>query len=136
LTPEPGADTITVMNFGLGYSEIAVILVVALIVIGPRKLPQLLRDIGRIMGQVRRTSDELRREILFADDFRDLKKSVRDAVDPTRPPPIPPRLKVKPDAAPAAASGEDDWKNHPAYQDPDPAPETPNPDQGTSNNDG
>ena len=91
------------MTLGLGYAEIAIILVIALIVIGPRKLPQLMRDFGRLMGQLRRASDDLRREILFSDEIESVKDSVRDAVNPFTPPPVPPRIKVK---NKDAASGE------------------------------
>ena len=53
-----------------------------------------MRDLGRIMGQLRRTSEELRRELLLAEEINDFKSSVRDMVDPLRP--LPPPLKLKP----------------------------------------
>lgn len=88
------------MDFGLGYSEIALILVIALIVIGPRRLPELLRTFGKVMGQLRRMSDDLRREVLFTDDIRSLRDTVTGAINPMAetkpgPPAVPPRLKVK-----------------------------------------
>lgn len=79
------------MEFGLGYSEMAVIAVIALIVIGPKRLPELMRTVGKVMGQVRRASDDLRREILFSDELSE----VRDLVNPLAPPPLPPPLKTK-----------------------------------------
>jgi len=87
------------MSLGLGYTEIAIILVIALIVIGPNRLPELLRTVGKMMGQLRRTSDELRREILFSDeisDFRSTIDDIKDSVNPLKPPPVPPKLKTKP----------------------------------------
>lgn len=53
--------------FGIGTGEILLILVIALIVLGPERMPQIARDLGRIMGDLRRTSDELQRELLNAD---------------------------------------------------------------------
>lgn len=46
--------------FGLGVGEILLILVVALLVFGPGKLPDLARSIGRTMNEFRRTSRDLR----------------------------------------------------------------------------
>jgi len=46
--------------FGLSFWEIGVILVVALIALGPKRLPQLLKSVGRGMREVRRASNELR----------------------------------------------------------------------------
>lgn len=45
--------------FGLGTSEILIILVVALVVIGPRNLPKVARSLGRLFGQVQRMSGDL-----------------------------------------------------------------------------
>ena len=84
------------MTLGLGYSEIAIIMVIALIVIGPRKLPELMRNFGKIMGQLRRASDDLRREILFSDEINSVKQTIRETMAPTSVPPVPPRIKKKP----------------------------------------
>ena len=51
--------------FGLGFTEIIVVLVVCLLVFGPERLPELSRTLGRAMGQLRRASDEFRREVVF-----------------------------------------------------------------------
>ena len=45
---------------GIGMQEIIIILVVALIVIGPKKLPDLARALGRAMGEFRRATDDLK----------------------------------------------------------------------------
>ena len=45
---------------GIGMQEIIIILVVALIIIGPKKLPDLARALGRAMGEFRRTADDLK----------------------------------------------------------------------------
>ena len=54
--------------FGLGFTEVVVILVVALIFLGPEKLPEVARSLGKVMGELRRTTDDLRRDILYSGD--------------------------------------------------------------------
>jgi TatA/E family protein of Tat protein translocase len=45
----------------LGVSEILLILVIALIVFGPRKLPQLGRSLGESLAQFRKASEDFKR---------------------------------------------------------------------------
>lgn len=47
---------------GVNLSEIVVIFLVALVLFGPEQLPVLARTLGKLTGQVKRTSDSLRRE--------------------------------------------------------------------------
>ena len=49
--------------FGLGFSEIVLLGVLALIVIGPKQLPELARAIGRFMNELKRTTSEFSDEI-------------------------------------------------------------------------
>lgn len=49
--------------FGIGPVEFAVVLVLALLIMGPKKLPELARTLGRGMAELRRASNELRRSI-------------------------------------------------------------------------
>lgn len=44
----------------LGWTEIFFIVAFALIVFGPRRLPEIARTLGRTMAQLRRTSEEFR----------------------------------------------------------------------------
>lgn len=53
--------------FGIGAGELLLILMLALFVLGPERMPKLARDIGRTVGDLRRTSDELKQEFLNAD---------------------------------------------------------------------
>lgn len=92
--------------FGIGLPELAVILVIALLVLGPEKMPQLARDVGRTVGDLRRTSDELKEEFLNAD--RALKgteqpKPVSPA-RPSAPAPAAPSAPQAPPSEPPAAS--------------------------------
>jgi sec-independent protein translocase protein TatB len=45
----------------LGTSELLIILVVALILFGPRKLPQLSRQLGKSLGEFKRASEDFKR---------------------------------------------------------------------------
>jgi TatA/E family protein of Tat protein translocase len=47
--------------FGIGMQELAVIFVVALLIFGPKRLPELARSLGKGMAEFRRASNELRR---------------------------------------------------------------------------
>jgi len=46
--------------FGLGMWEIVVILIVALIVLGPRRLPEIARNLGGALQQFRRAMNDLK----------------------------------------------------------------------------
>lgn len=48
------------MNFlGVGPAELVVVLIIALLVFGPTKLPQVARDLGKTIGKWRQAMDEL-----------------------------------------------------------------------------
>jgi len=57
--------------FGIGTGELLLLLLIALIVLGPERMPKLARDLGRALAEFRKTSDELRTEFLNADKFLD-----------------------------------------------------------------
>jgi sec-independent protein translocase protein TatB len=46
--------------FGLGFGEILVLIIVGIIVVGPRKLPTVMRSAGQWISKLRRMSSELR----------------------------------------------------------------------------
>ena len=49
--------------FGIGFPELVLILAVALIVLGPQRLPEVARMLGRAYGQLRRASEEFQNTI-------------------------------------------------------------------------
>lgn len=49
--------------FGIGSTELLLILVVALIVLGPRNLPKIANTLGKAMGQFQRASRDFQRSI-------------------------------------------------------------------------
>ena len=67
--------------FDVAWSELVVIAVIALIVIGPKELPGVLRAIGHWMGKIRRMAAEFQgqfQEAMREAEVADLKKSVDD----------------------------------------------------------
>lgn len=126
----PALSLLPLMIGPLGMQEMLIILVVALIVFGPRKLPQIGKTLGKSIAEFRRTSTELRstleREVQM-EEFRaarsevsELKKDVTDlgrGLDPDRgsgPPEAKPQTGESPPAAgspaapPPAAAGADE----------------------------
>src|ERR1700753_2191561 len=70
--------------FDIGWSEFVVIGVVALIVIGPKELPAVLRTIGQWTTKIRRMASEFQgqfQEAMREAEMADLKKSVDEMTD-------------------------------------------------------
>ena len=70
--------------FDIGWSELLVIGVVALIAIGPKELPGVLRMVGQYMGKVRRMASEFQgqfQEAMREAEMADIKKHVDDITD-------------------------------------------------------
>jgi sec-independent protein translocase protein TatB len=49
--------------FGIGTSEILVILLIALLILGPNELPKVARTIGKTIRELQRAKDEIRESI-------------------------------------------------------------------------
>ncbi len=67
--------------FNFGWGELVVIGIVALIAIGPKELPTVLRTLGQWMGKVRRMANEFQgqfQEAMREAEFADLKKHADD----------------------------------------------------------
>jgi sec-independent protein translocase protein TatB len=67
--------------FDIAWSELLLIAVIALIFIGPKELPQVLHNLGRMTAKLRRSADDFRRQ--FEDSVReagyeDLHKNIQD----------------------------------------------------------
>lgn len=73
--------------FGLGWSELLVVGIVALIVIGPKDLPGLFRTVGQWTGKARMMAREFQRAMEQAADqsgMKDVSKTLNAAANPKK----------------------------------------------------
>jgi sec-independent protein translocase protein TatB len=73
--------------FDIGWGKIVIIAVIALIVIGPKELPAVLRTVGQWMGKIRRMAAEFQgqfQEAMREAEMADLKKQVDAITEATR----------------------------------------------------
>ncbi len=77
---------------GMGPAELLLVLAIALIVFGPDKLPDIARQVGRTVGELRRVSSEVTREIqrsIQEEPSGPGPRIVRQSPTPTAPAPAP-----------------------------------------------
>ena len=60
--------------FDIGFWEFSLIAIVALVVVGPEKLPELTRTVGKLIGRARRTMRELKYELERDAEFEEVKR--------------------------------------------------------------
>jgi TatA/E family protein of Tat protein translocase len=87
----------------LGMPELVLIFAVALLLFGPRKMPQIGKSIGRALGEFRRASNEFKRTIedeVAADEIKEVERELkgiesagRDILEGVDPDPVPAELK-------------------------------------------
>ena len=72
--------------FGIGMPELLIILAVALIIIGPKKLPELAKTLGRTLGEFKRATNDLKESIQtetgledVGDEFKRVDRDLKDA---------------------------------------------------------
>jgi Tat protein translocase TatB subunit len=94
--------------FGIGMTELLVILVVALIVFGPTRLPELARSLGRAMAEFRRAST----------DFR---QTFNESLQDPAPPPAPAQAERPPALAPSDPLTASAEPTKPKSAEPDPS---------------
>jgi Tat protein translocase TatB subunit len=75
--------------FGIGMPELLLLLAIALIVVGPKKLPELAKALGRGLAEFKKATNELKESLETNTEFSELKQSFDDiqetVVDATLP---------------------------------------------------
>jgi sec-independent protein translocase protein TatB len=107
--------------FDIGFSELLLIAIVALIVIGPQRLPTVARTLGHLFGRMQRYVNDVKADISREMELEELKKlqssmedaarSMRDSVDSVN-------------QEVSAAEGELNRLAQSAYPAPDPSPDS------------
>ena len=90
--------------FNVGPGELLVIMLVALVVLGPDKLPDAARKMGNVMGELRRMSSGFQEEMRGA--FEEVSKPPATPSDAA--PASPPKLEPVADTEPEAGAESDD----------------------------
>jgi len=106
--------------FGIGMPELILIAVVALIVLGPKRLPDLAKSMGRAVREFKKATSELKETFQVDSEFSEAKKAFEEfhaevdktirseAERPEKPaaatPPTPPAVPAAPAATPAEPS--------------------------------
>lgn len=96
--------------FGIGMPEFLLILVVALIVLGPKKLPELARSIGKGLAELKKSTEEIKENLNVGEELQEVQKDLTNIIEPTQylAPPLSPPLsedkEEKPEAEPAVVT--------------------------------
>ena len=78
--------------FSFGWSEIALTLIIVVIVVGPKEIPNLLRQVGSFSKSIKKISREFKKslnDLAEESDLKDIKnsisdiKNIKDNIDPT-----------------------------------------------------
>ena len=64
--------------FGIGVPELLLLMAIALIVIGPKKLPDLAKSMGRAMREFKKATGDLKESLAVDTDFKEVKETFDD----------------------------------------------------------
>ena len=68
--------------FDISFSELLIIAVIALVVLGPERMPKVARTLGHLLGRAQRYMHDVKRDIqreMDLDEFKDIKKEMEEA---------------------------------------------------------
>ena len=103
--------------FEMGGGELLLLFIIALLVLGPQRLPKVAAELGKWVGRARRTATQLRRQLEHEVELNEI-------IQPPKPPPA--RPTPPPTDSPAAGDAPVAQEAPPAIPDPwPPAPDAP-----------
>ena len=70
--------------FGIGLPEFIIIMVIALIVIGPNKLPDLAKALGKGMAEFKKATREIKESLDLDGELEEIKNDLADSVSGTK----------------------------------------------------
>lgn len=95
--------------FGIGMQEVLLILVIALVVIGPKKLPEVAKALGKGYGEFRRAFEDMKSSInvdMKTEEEKERLREIHERVQPPEEKPAPEPL-VEPATPPVRVAGEE-----------------------------
>ena len=100
--------------FGLGVPELMLIFIIALVLFGPKRLPEIGRTLGKAMGEFKKATDELKNTVEREVRMEELRQISSPMITPvetvSRTEPVAPLRPVEP--APVVTSPDDQEKPH------------------------
>ena len=66
--------------FGIGMPELIIILIIALVVIGPGKLPDLARALGKGMAEFKKATQDIKESLNVEEDLKEAKEDLIDSI--------------------------------------------------------
>ena len=86
--------------FGLGVPELILIFIIALVLFGPKRLPEIGRTLGKAMGEFKKATDELKNTVEREVRMEELRQISSPMITPvetvSRSEPVPPLRPVEP----------------------------------------
>ena len=73
--------------FGIGWTELLIIAIVAMVVVGPKDLPRLMRTFGHYAGKLRRMANEFKQQVdeaMREAELVEVRKAIEILRDPSR----------------------------------------------------
>jgi len=64
--------------FGMGMPEIILILAIALIVLGPKKLPEIAKSLGRGIAEFKKATQEFKENLKVDNDLKEARDTIRE----------------------------------------------------------
>lgn len=66
--------------FGIGIPELIIIMVIALVVIGPSKLPELAKALGKGLAEFRKATQEIKDTLDLDEDIKEIRNDIVDSI--------------------------------------------------------